>query len=306
MAQLFDIAVIGGGITGLTAAHHAALAGASVVHVLGTEAFGGLVLNIGALEGYPAGPSPLSGVDLASGLMEAGATLGVEQRMDEVASVVADGGRFRLKTGEGDILARQVIAATGARLKMLDVPGAAELYGRGVSQCAWCDAALYKGKHAVVVGGGDSALEEALHLAGIVESVTIVTRGSGFRARQAYVNRIADCSNVQFRWSSEVVGIKGADGVDGVRVKDRDSGAVDELACAGVFVFIGVEPNTAAIRELVALAPDGSAMADARMATRTPGLYAAGAVRAGYGGRLVHAVSDGATAAMHAAQALAG
>lgn len=306
MAQLFDIAVIGGGITGLTAAHHAALAGASVVHILGAEAFGGLVLNIGALEGYPAGPNPLSGVDLASGLMEAGATLGVEQRMDEVTSVVADGGRFRLATGEADILAQKVIAATGARLKMLDVPGAAELYGRGVSQCAWCDAALYKGKNVVVVGGGDSALEEALHLAGIAASVTIVTRGSALRARQAYVNRIADCSNVQFRWSSEVVEIKGSDGVEGVRVKDGDSGTVDDLACAAVFVFVGLEPNTAALGGLVDLAPDGAVVADARMATRTPGLYAAGAVRAGYGGRLVHAVSDGATAAMTATQALAG
>jgi thioredoxin reductase (NADPH) len=305
VAQEFDIAVIGGGITGLTAAHHAALAGASVVHALGAEAFGGLVLNVGALEGYPSGPNPLSGVDLASSLMEAGAIHGVEQRMEEVIAVATEGRRFRLTMDDGEIIARQVVAATGARLKMLDVPGAAALYGRGISQCAWCDAGLYKGKHAVVVGGGDAALEEALHLAGIAAAVTIVTRGSQFRARQAYVNRIADCSNVQFRWSSEVIEVSGSDGVESVRIKDRESGAVDHLACAGVFVFIGLEPNTAAIRELVTLGPDGAAMADARMATRTPGLYAAGAVRAGYGGRLVHAVSDGATAAMQAVQTIA-
>lgn len=302
MASQFDIAVIGGGIAGLTAVQHVLLGGRSVVHVMGMEPMGGLVCNVGELQGYPAGEETVSGIGLASGLFIANSELGAEIHMADATTIERAGAGFRIDMDGAAIRAGQVIAATGARLRMLDVPGAAAMVGRGLSQCAWCDGALYKDQEVVVVGGGDAALEEALHLAGLAAKVTLVIRGEGFRARRAYAAQIAEAGNVEVRHMTDVVEVIGADGVDAVRLHDRDSGTTDALACRGLFVFIGLEPNAALFAGMVETDADGRIVTDDTMRTSTPGLYAIGAVRAGYRGRLVHATAEAATAAITAVE----
>ena len=136
-----------------------------------------------------------------------------------------------------------MIVATGAALRTLDVPGADRLAGRGVSQCAWCDGGLYRDAEVVVAGGGDAALSEAIHLGQFARAVTIVTRGETFRARRSYVSRIADDERFRLRWSSEIVEVLGSDGVEGVRVRDREAGNEEVIACSGLFVFVGLVPN---------------------------------------------------------------
>ena len=300
MAGKYDIAVIGGGIAGFTAAQHALEGGGSVVHIVGGEPIGGLVCNIGALNGYAAGNQPLSGIELALGLSEANATRGGQMIPANVNTLSQDTAGFHIATPEGDFAARQVIAATGARLRMLDVPGARELAGRGVSQCAWCDGALYKGREVVVIGGGDAALEEAHHLAQFAAKITVITHGDGFRARQHYVDRLAELDTIDFRWMSDVTQIIGTDMVEAVRVESKEDKTTEIIACSGAFVFIGLEPNSASLQGLVRLNAEGGVLTNDAMATDTPGLYAVGAVRSGYKGRLVHAVGEAATAAMDA------
>ena len=302
MTNPFDIAVIGGGIAGLTAVQHALLAGRSVAHLIGMEPIGGLVCNIGELQGYPSGAEPVSGLDLAIGILSSNAAWGVAEVPADAISVARDGDGFRIAHSDGELRAETVIAATGARLRMLDVPGARALEGRGVSQCAWCDGPLYKDKSAVVVGGGDAALEEALHLAQFAAHVTLVTRGDSLTARQFYINRVQEHESIEVRLQCDVVEIVGTDQVSAIRIFDRSNGATEDLACSGVFVFIGLEPNSAMFAEHASLESNGGLVTNNAMETRTPGLYAVGAVRWGYGGRLVHAVGDAATAAMAAAK----
>jgi thioredoxin reductase (NADPH) len=298
VSTTFDIAVIGGGITGLTAAHHAALAGVSVAHFVEDGLPGGLAMNVGALDGWPA-PAPVGGAELAAGLLAQNEALGVTlvpSRIDSIrgAAIKTLGGPH------GAWRARQVIVATGASLRTLDVPGADRLAGRGVSQCAWCDGALYRDAEVVVAGGGDAALSEAIHLGQFARAVTIVTRGETFRARRNYVSRIADDERYRLRWANEIVEVLGGDGVEAVRVRDRETGTEEVVACRGLFVFVGLLPNAALVPSEVTRDAGGFLVTDGSFETSIPGLFAVGAVRSGYGGRLTHAVAE-ATAAVERA-----
>lgn len=295
----FDIVVIGGGIAGLMAAHHAALAGVSVAHFVEDGLPGGLVMNVGALDGWPAA-GPVGGVELAAGLLGHNEALGVSLVPSRIDSV--EGGAIKTLSGPGGTWrARQVIVATGAALKTLDVLGAERLAGRGVSQCAWCDGGLYRDAEVVVAGGGDSALSEAIHLAQFARAVTVVTRGETFRARRSYVSRIAADEHFQLRWASEIVEVLGGDGVEGVRVRDREAGNEEVIACSGLFVFVGLVPNAGLLGPEVARDAGGFVVTDASFETATPGVFAVGAVRAGYGGRLTQAVAEATSAAERAA-----
>ncbi|MDP1965986.1 MAG: FAD-dependent oxidoreductase [Reyranella sp.] len=299
VGSIFDVAVIGGGIAGLTAAHHAALAGVSVVHYVEHGLPGGLVMNVGALDGWPA-TNAVAGAELAASLQaqneELGVTL-VPSRVD-----VVEGGAVKMLRGpDGTWRTRQVIVASGAALKTLDVPGAERLAGRGVSQCAWCDGGLYRGADVVVVGGGDAALSEALHLGQFAGSVTVVTRGDMFRARRSYVTRIAEDERYQLRWASEIAEVLGGDAVEAVRLRDRETGSEEVVACRGLFVFVGLVPNAAMLGPDVARDPAGFVVTDAHFETVIPGVFAIGAIRSGYGGRLTQAVAEATTAAELAA-----
>jgi thioredoxin reductase (NADPH) len=300
VTKTFDVAVIGGGISGLTAAHHATLAGASVGHFIEDGMPGGLVMNVGALDGWPSA-QPVGGAELAAGLLAQNEPLGVTMLPSRIDRVEGAGAIKTLTGPDGIWRAHQVIVATGATLKPLDVPGAQELMGRGVSQCAWCDGGLYRDADVVVAGGGDSALSEAIHLAQFARSVTIVTRGEMFRARRRYVSRVADDAKFQLRWESEVVEVLGEKGVEGVRVRDRQGGGEEVVPCSGLFVFVGLMPNASLLGPDVKRDPSGFIQTDQTFETSMPGVFAIGALRAGYGGRLTHAVAEATVAAERAA-----
>ncbi|MBI2739243.1 MAG: NAD(P)/FAD-dependent oxidoreductase [Rhodospirillales bacterium] len=292
----FDIAVIGGGIAGLTAAHHAALAGVSVGHFIADGMPGGLVMNVGALDGWPAAGA-VGGAELAAGLLGRNEELGVSLVPSRIDSIQAK----TLSGPDGTWRTKQVIVATGASLRMLDAPGAERLAGRGVSQCAWCDGGLYRDAEVVVAGGGDAALSEAIHLAEFARSVTIVTRSEMFRARRSYVSRVADDERFKLRWASEIVEVLGDKGVEGVRVRDNEAGNDEVVACNGLFVFVGLAPNAGLLPPDVARDERGFVVTDAHFETASRGIFAVGAVRSGYGGRLTQAVAEATTAAEHAA-----
>lgn len=296
MNKKFDLLVIGAGITGLTAARTAAERGKSVGLVEG-ELMGGLVINVGKLDGYPS-VGDVSGIELAMALAEQCMTLGVQIIEEGMASLVIDGDDRVVKTAAGEYRATRVIIASGATLKKLGVPGEAELYGRGVSQCAFCDGALFAGQEVVVAGGGDAALQEALHLAEHCSRVTLAVRGNRLRARQSYVSRAADDPKFAFRWNTVVEAIEGSDGVEAVRLRDTQNDSAERLTCAGVFVFVGAAPNTNFLPEEIALDTNGGIIVNDSLETSLSGIYAAGAVRAGYLGQIANAVGEGTAAAI--------
>ena len=268
-----DLAVVGGGAAGLAAAEEAVSQGLEVA-LFESGLYGGLVANVGALDGWPAA---VGGAELAFGWKDRLAVAGVRFLEEHVDAVRVQGRRRIVETaGGGRYRAKAVVAATGARLRRLGVPGEEALTGRGVSQCAFCDAGFFRDADVAVVGGGDAALQEALHLAGYARSIAMIVRGGRLRARPGYGARAAADPKFRFHWNSEVATIDGESGVEGVTFADGR-----RLEVSGVFVFIGLEPAAELAGE---------------------GVFAAGAVRRA--GSLAEAVADGQRAAREAAAAL--
>jgi thioredoxin reductase (NADPH) len=301
LANAFDLIVIGEGMTGLACAKHAASLGLKTATTEG-NLFGGLVINVAELEGYD---EPGSGVDIASALMEANAGAGVENLGATVTALEPEGGVIKVKSEAGDYTARAVVIASGARMKKLGVPGEEEFDHRGVSQCADCDGPMFQGEHVVVVGGGDSAFQEAIALARYVGQVTVLMRGDQPRAHAELVAKATALPNVSLRAGVQVQEILGGTTVDGVTVK-TGAGETSRLDCAGVFVFVGLTPNSEFAPAGVVRAADGAIQTDESLQTAVRGIFAAGAVRAGYSGKLVDAVREARSAAENAARLLAG
>jgi thioredoxin reductase (NADPH) len=280
MAQDFDLIVIGEGISGLTCASHAAKAGLKVATIESTL-FGGLVLNVNELDGYPGAES---GTNLASELMQSNADAGVTSIQEEVSAVRAKGAAFEVATNMGTHGARQVVIASGARLKKLNVPGEKEFEGKGVSWCADCDAPMYQNEEVIVVGGGDSALQEALVLSKFCSKVRIAHRGDKLRAQKHLVDHAGADPKISILWKTTVEAILGGKMVEKVRLK-RD-GKTEEIACAGVFAYVGLEPNAAFAPKEITRDAGGHLATSATFETSVPGIHAIGAVRAGYSGLL--------------------
>ncbi len=288
----FDVIVIGAGITGLTAAKYAAQRGFATANI---EAllFGGLVININELDGEPHG----SGTELASNLMMEASDLGAANIAETVTALAREGDLLSVVTDAGRHRARAVIIASGARLRRLGIPGEAEFEHRGVSQCADCDGPMYKDQDVVVVGGGDSALQEALVLAGFCRRVHVVHRGTQFRARRHLADAVAARNNIHPLWNTVADEILGAEMVTRVRVRNVLDGVTTEIPCTGLFAYIGLEPRCEFAPPEIQRDVNGGLMTDASLQTAMPGVFAAGAVRAGYGGLLTHAIAEGDAAA---------
>jgi len=286
--QTFDVIVIGQGYAGLCAAKAAQARGLKTAN-FEAELFGGLIINVNELD--PAPGEVHSGVELASNLAMENMEVGVENVADQVSAIERAGNQLRVQTASGDAYAaRHVIVASGAAFKTLGVPGEEEFVGRGVSNCADCDGPMFQGQEAVVVGGGDSAFQEALSLAMYCSKVTLIYRGAAPRARADLIERVAaDARFVQMP-NTEIVAIEGSQAVEAVKIRTADG--EQRLACTGVFVFVGLEPRSALVPVEVARDEAGALMTDDKCATSIPGLWVIGAARHGFGGMLTDAEAD--------------
>lgn len=296
MTQQFDIIVIGGGIAGLTAARDSAKSGHATLCLTGNT-LGGHLISIDNVENWPAQPEGIPGYDLCPIAQEEGAEAGAQFEMAEADAIAAQDGQWIVTAGDTEYQARALILATGTKLNKLDVPGEDRFEGRGVSQCASCDAPLLRGKDVVVVGGGDSALQETLALLGPAEKIFIVTRSAGLEAQAHFMEQVQGNAKVVVLPGTTVTEILGDTGVTGVRLSNGD-----KIACAAVFVFVGLSPYAAIAAGIANINASGAIVVDGDMRTSAKGLLAVGTVRAGAAYRAAGSADDGATAA-RAAQA---
>jgi thioredoxin reductase (NADPH) len=295
----FDLVVVGGGLAGLTAAMYGSRFGLStaVVDQMGS---GGQVVNVEKVENFPGFPEGIAGFDLGPLVQEQAEAAGAEFVMDTVEVLELDGDMRVLRCAEEELQARAVIIAAGSSLRALGIPGEVRLMGKGVSHCASCDAPFFAGQEACVIGGGDSALDEAAVLAEQAAKVLVIHRGPEFQAQQVIVDKVAAMGNIEPVFNSQVEEILGDDQVTAVRLKDVNTGATRDQSLAGVFVFVGLEPNTAFVRGVVETDETGHIRTDILMRTSVPGIFAAGDIRQSSVSQLVSAAGDGATAAIAA------
>jgi len=304
MSDQYDVVIVGGGVAGLTAGLTAARAGWKT-RVLTGAALGGHLVSIERIDGYPGFPDGVPGYDLCPIIQEQAAGAGAEFAATEATGLHADDaaqapGRWRVSTGEGDVRARAVVIATGTTLKTLGIPGEEELRGKGVSHCASCDAPLLRGRIVGVVGGGDSALQEALTLAQHAARVIILHRGTAFSAQPDYVRRVQENPKIEVRFGTTVEEAIGNGGLKSVRTRTVGDGKTSDLELAGLFVYVGLAPATTLLDGVLALDASGRIPVDGEMRSGLSGLFAAGTVRSGSAGRAASAAGDGATAALSA------
>jgi len=300
-----DLVIIGGGPAGLTAGIYAARADLkTTLFEMGMP--GGLAASTEIIENYPGFKEGIGGPELSMSMEAQARRFGLEVAFSGVEEIVKKDHYFVLKTDDGEFRAGAVIISTGAKPRMLQVKGEKVFHGRGVSYCATCDGALFRGKKVAVIGGGDSAVEEALFLTKFVEKVTIVHRRGELRATKYLQQKALNNAKIEFFWHGVPVEIIGEDTVSGVSVRDVRSDSVSEISVDGVFVYVGHNPSTELVKGMVELDQTGYIITDDEMRTTTPGLFAAGDVRKKLLRQVVTAVADGAIAAVSAEKYLEG
>jgi thioredoxin reductase (NADPH) len=296
----YDLVIVGAGPAGLSAAQYGARANLRTL-VLEELAPGGLVLIIDKLENYPGILDPISGYALAETMTKQAECFGTEFRSTSVQSVEKKDGKFTIATTEGLVSAEAVVVATGAKHRKLGIPGEELFIGRGVSYCATCDGPFFKGKRILVVGGGDSACDEASYLSNLSDKVTMMHRKDRFRAQKALAGRVLSNPRIEVLFNAVAEEILGAKKVESVRFRNLATGLVEERAFDAVFVFIGSDPTTGIVPGSV-LDENGYIATDERMETAISGLFAAGDVRVSPFRQIITACSDGAIAAHAASQ----
>ncbi|MEE8444938.1 MAG: FAD-dependent oxidoreductase [Alphaproteobacteria bacterium] len=305
MADPYDVIVAGGGIAGLTAGLRAAELGRRTL-VLTGPLLGGNLLAIESVEGWPGAPDGIAGYELCPSVQEQASAAGADFAMEEIDAIAPGDGVWTVTAGGTEFGARALIVATGAAFRPLGVEGETRLIGRGVSHCASCDAPLLRGRRVAVIGGGDSACQEALTLAGAASHVTILTHGERLSAQATFCERVHAAPNIEIRTHCEVREILGDDTVAGLNFADRQSGAVADLEADAVFIYIGLRPSTSFLQGHVALDSTGQVPVDAMMRSETQGLLAAGLARRGAAGRAAASAEDGNIAAKAADRYLNG
>lgn len=300
--RVWDLLVVGGGPAGLTAAIYGARAGLDTA-VIERGQMGGQMATAHRVANYPGFPDGIEGAELAARMYEQARCLGAEFLVGEAGGQDLDLAS-PVKTVAGH-RARRVVLATGARPRRLGIPGEERLLGRGVSYCATCDGPFFRGRRVMVIGGGDSAVSEALFLAKVASQVIVVHRRDRFRAAPALVEGLLTLGNVETMMGRIPVEIEGDDVVRAVAVRDPAGGPPEKVEVDGVFIYVGLDPETGFLEGQVDLDRDGYIITDTAMRTRLPGVYAAGDVRAKELRQVVTATADGALAAMTAERDLA-
>ena len=301
MSRSYDVVVAGGGIAGMSAALAAARLGRRTL-VLAGDVPGGNLLSIEKVEGYPGFPEGVAGYDLCPMAQAMAAEAGAELETQPLLRVDGEAPVLRLFTPTNEFAAKALVVATGASPKALGVPGEERLKGRGVSHCASCDGPLLRDAVVVVIGGGDSAMQESLTLAAFASRVVLLCRGPALAGQASYRERVLAHPKIEVRFDAEVEEIVGEQGVSGVRLR----GGAQPLDARAVFTYIGLEPNTAFLAGRLSLDAAGRIPTDATMATTSEGIFAAGLARAGSPGRAIASAGEGAVAAATAHSYLRG
>ncbi|MCE5263761.1 MAG: thioredoxin-disulfide reductase [Deltaproteobacteria bacterium] len=299
----YDVVIIGGGPAGLTAGMYAARAALRTLSIAGSSTLSQITMT-DLIENYPGIPDGIIGADLVDRFRKQAVQFGLQTASGDVTSVTkkkwgeTDG--WEVAAGEMRYGAHAVIIATGANWRRLGAVGEERFVGKGVSFCATCDGPFYRNREVAVVGGGSSAIQEAIYLTRFAKKVTVIHRRNRLRAAAVLQKRAFANEKIAFAWDSVVESIEGLDLVQGVRLKDVKTGATRELAVNGVFIFVGLTPNTAPFRGLVDTDAGGYITVDANMRTSAPGIFACGDCIAKGLRQVVTACGDGATAAISA------
>ena len=279
MSKVKDVVIVGSGPAGYTAAIYTARAGLSPVVVAGAIDAGGALMTTTLVENFPGFPAGIDGPDLMTNLQQQAEVFGAEVIFEDTNRLELDGDIKRIYLDESVIEARTVILATGSAYKHIDVPGEELLGGRGVSYCATCDGFFFKEKHLAVIGGGDSAMEEALFLTRFASKVTVVHRRDELRASNVMRTRAFDHPKIDFAWNAKVSEIVGADSVTGLRLEHSLTGEEFEMSVDGVFVAIGHVPRSELVKDQLKIDSDGYIIVDEpSTATSLPGVFACGDV----------------------------
>ena len=299
---MLDVAIIGGGPAGLAAGLYAVRGGGNVC--LFEEMFaGGQIVKTHRIDNYPGVSDGPDGYALAARFEEHAASFGLRIEYGPVTGLVLTDDPKRFTFNGETVEAKTVILATGASPKTLGIPGEAELTGHGVSYCATCDGAFYKNRTATVIGGGDTAISDALYLAKLCRQVYVVHRRDELRASAILADAAKNTENITFLWNSVPEAFLGEKKLSAVRLRNRVTGETTELGTDGLFVAVGVVPRTELFRDQLALAGNGSVITNERMETSVPGVFAAGYVRNTPLRQVVTACADGAIAATYALEA---
>ncbi len=294
-----DMVIIGGGPAGLTAGIYASRALMNVV-LFEKGAYGGQMLTTAHLENYSGFPDGIGGFELADLMHKQAKNFELPIEYRSVDKVRKEGDLFVLDPGPDEVRTKAVIIVTGATPNKLGVPGEERLTGRGVSYCATCDGALYRDRTVAVIGGGDSAVEEALFLTRFASRIHIVHRRDRLRSVPLTSKRAIENEKITMEWNTVLTEVRGEDEVKELLLKDVKTGETRTLETDGVFIYVGVTPITDFVSDLVQLDPGGYIVTDHTMQSSVPGLYAAGDVRSGSIRQVSSAVGDGATAAFYA------
>jgi len=303
--MIYDTVIIGGGPAGYTAALYCVRAGLSAL-VLEQLSPGGQMATTAVVDNYPGFEEGIDGFELSMKMKACADRFGAKTELAQVTEVDLASTIKKITSSEGVFEARTVIIATGAVPRKLGLPEEEELRGKGLAYCATCDGMLFKGRTVVVVGGGNSAVADALFLSKICKKVYLVHRRDKLRANSIYLNALEDAQNLEFVWNSKVVEIlhgdrdgNGRDLVMGIQLEQVESGKTSKIDCEGVFVTIGHIPNSDLFKETVTIDEEGYIIADESCCTNIPGVFVAGDVRTKVLRQIVNACADGATASKY-------
>jgi thioredoxin reductase (NADPH) len=290
------LVIIGGGPAGLTAAIYAVRAGIEA-ELFERGVAGGQMFGTYKIENYPGFPEGISGPELSDRMRDQALKLGAKIEQAEISTVELRGEDKVVKFGDGRVvLCDALIVATGSRPNELGVPGEKELWGRGVSYCATCDGNFFRGQKVAVVGGGDSAVQEAHMLSHLCSEVTIIHRRDRFRAQDAVSRSALGRANIKVIWDTVVDKVEGVQGVEALKLRNVRGGELSRLPVEGVFIYVGVTPITGFVKGVVELTPEGYILAGEDTKTSVPGIFAAGDCRIKPARQIVTAVADGANA----------
>lgn len=292
----YDMVIIGGGPGGYTAALYAARAGLKTI-VLEKLSAGGQMALTSQIDNYPGFPNGVDGFDLADNMQQQAERYGAETELAEVMVLHLEGQIKRIETTEGEFESKTVVIATGANPRMLGLEQEQLLTGRGVHYCAHCDGMAYRGKTVAVVGGGNSAVADALHLSRLAKKVYLIHRRDSLRAEKIYEKALQEAENIEFVWNSTVSELHSEGRLNGIRVQNLQTGEDRDLPVDGLFVSIGRSPATKLVEGQLELDKVGYIVADETTRTSVPGVFAVGDVRTKALRQVVTAVADGAVAA---------